>query len=59
MYCISHIKHRWLCLHKMFEILTYPNQDEPLNKRAELGFKCRHVNKYLPSNFKADEWHSA
>ena len=25
-----------LCLHEKFEILTYPNQDELLNKRSEL-----------------------
>ena len=36
-----------LCLHENFEILTYPNQDGLLNKRSELGFKCRHITKYL------------
>ena len=28
-----------LCLHKKFEILTYPNQDKLLNKRSELTSK--------------------
>ena len=45
-----------LCIHEKFEILTYPNQDELLNKRFELVFKCRHINKkYLLSNYKADD----
>ena len=44
-----------LCLHKKFEILTYPNQDELLNKRSKLFFKCRHINKYLLYNYKAND----
>ena len=32
-----------LCLHGKFEILTYPNQYELLNKRSELVSKCRHI----------------
>ena len=44
-----------LCLHKKFEILTYPNQDELLNKRSELVSKCRLINKYLLSNYKAKD----
>ena len=44
-----------LCLHEKFEILTYPNQDELLNKRSELASKCRQVNKYLLSNYKAND----
>ena len=49
-------KSRMLCLHEKFEILTYPNQDELLNKRFELVSKCRHINKkYLLSNYKADD----
>ena len=44
-----------LCLHEKFEILTYPNQDELLNKRSELVSKCRHINKYLLSNYKAND----
>ena len=43
-----------LCLHEKFEILTYPNQDELLNKRSELASKCRHVSKYPLSNYKAN-----
>ena len=39
-------------------MLTYPNQDEPLNKRSEPVSKCHHVNKYLLSNYKANDWHS-
>ena len=44
-----------LCLHEKFEILNYPNQKELLNKRSELISKCRHVNKYLLSNYKAND----
>ena len=44
-----------LCLHEKFEILMYPNQDELLNKRSELVSKCRHINKYLLSNYKAND----
>ena len=47
-----------LCLHEKFEILTYPNQDELLNNRSELVFKCRHVAKYLLFNYKPNDWHS-
>lgn len=41
-----------LCLQEKFEILNYPNPDELLNKRSELVSKCRHVNKFLLSNYK-------
>ena len=44
-----------LCIHEKFEILTYPNQDEQLNKRSELVSKCRHINKYLLSSYKAND----
>ena len=44
-----------LCLHEKFEILMNPNQDELLNKRSELVSKCRHINKYLLSNYKAND----
>ena len=44
-----------LCLHEKFEILMYPDQDEPLNKRSEIVSKCRHINKYLLSNYKAND----
>ena len=43
-----------LCLHEKFEILTYPNPEELLNKRSELVSKCRHVNKFLLSNYKSN-----
>ena len=42
-----------LRLREKFEILTYPNQDELFNKKSELISKCRHINKYLLSNYKA------
>ena len=42
-----------LCLQEKFEILAYPNQKELLNKRSELVSKCRHVKKFLLSNYKA------
>ena len=45
-----------LCLHEKFEILTFLN--EPLNKRSELASKCRHFNKHLMPNYRANDWHS-
>ena len=42
-----------LCLHEKFEILTFLN--ELLNKRSELASKCRHVNKHLMPNYRAND----
>ena len=42
-----------LRLQEKFEILNYPDQNELLNKRSELISKCRHVNKFLLSNYKS------
>ena len=36
-------------------IITYPRQHELLNKRSELFCKCRHENKYLLKNFRAND----
>ena len=44
-----------LCLHEKFEILTYLNQDELLNKRSELVSKCYHINMYLLFNYKTND----
>ena len=44
-----------LCLHEKLEILNYPNQAELLNKRSELVSKCRHANKFLLANYKAND----
>ena len=44
-----------LCLQEKLEIINYPNQEELLNKRSELISKCRHVNKYLLSNYKSND----
>ena len=44
-----------LCIDKKFEILTYPNLDELLNKRSELVYICCHINKYLLSNYEAND----
>ena len=44
-----------LCFHEKLEISNYPNQEELLNKRSELISKCRHVNKYLLSNYKSNK----
>ena len=33
-----------LSLHEKFEIPTYPNQGELLNKKSERFSKCRHIN---------------
>ena len=40
-----------LCLHEKLAIVTYERPSELLNKRSELISKCRHENKYLPSNY--------
>ena len=44
-----------LCLYEKLEINNYPNQEELLNKQSELISKCRHVNKYLLSNYKSND----
>ena len=44
-----------LCLQEKFEILNYPNLNELLNKISELISKCRHVNKFLLSNYKSND----
>ena len=43
-----------LCLHEKLETVNYPHPEELLNKRSELVSKCRHVNKYLLNNYKAN-----
>ena len=37
-----------LCLQEKYEILSYHNPSELLNKRS----KCRHVNKFILLNYK-------
>ena len=44
-----------LCLQEKFEILNYPNPNELLNKRSQLISKCRHVNKFLLSNYRSND----
>ena len=44
-----------LCLQEKFEDLNYPNPNELLNKRSKLISKCRHVNKFLLSNYKSND----
>ena len=44
-----------LCLYEKLVIITYPRQHELLNKRSELFCKCRHENKYLLKNFRAND----
>ena len=44
-----------LCLQEKFQILSYPIPDELLNKRSELVSKCRHMNKFLLANYKAND----
>ena len=43
-----------LCLHEKLETVNYLHPEELLNKRSELVSKCRHVNKYLLNNYKAN-----
>ena len=44
-----------LSLQEKFEILSYSNPDELLNKRSELVSKFQHMNKFLLANFKAND----
>ena len=44
-----------LCLHEKLYIPTYPDQEELLNKRSELISKCRHENKFLLANYRAND----
>ena len=46
-----------LCLQEKVEIISYTNPNELLNKRSKLVSKCRHVNKFLLANYKANDWH--
>ena len=41
-----------LCLQEKFEIISYKNTEELLNKKSELISKCRHQNKFLLENIK-------
>ena len=45
----------YLLLPEKFEILNNPNPNELLNKISELISKCRHVNKFLLSNYKSND----
>ena len=44
-----------LCLYDKSVIITYPRQQELLNKRLELFCKCRHENKHLLKNFRVND----
>ena len=44
-----------LCLYEKLVIITYPRQHKLLSKRSELFYKCRHENKYLLKNFRAND----
>ena len=44
-----------LCLHEKLESVNFEDQDQLLNKRSELISKCRHANKYLLCNYKAND----
>ena len=44
-----------LCLHEKLYIATYHDQEELLSKRSELISKCRHENKFLLANYKAND----
>ena len=45
-----------LCLQEKFEILNYLSPNELLNKRSKLMSKCRHVNKFLLSNYESNDY---
>ena len=38
-----------LCMQEKFEIITYKNPDELLNKKSELISTCRHKRKFMLS----------
>ena len=40
---------------RKLEIVNYPHPEELLNKRSELVSKCRHANKCLLNNYKAND----
>ena len=44
-----------LRLHEKLEIVNFEDQDHLLNKRSELVYICRHANKYLLHNYKAND----
>ena len=44
-----------LCIHKKLYIATYRDQEELLNKLLELTSKCRHENKFVLANYKAND----
>ena len=44
---LKHVEKCFLCLYQKLVIITYPRQQELLNKRSEPFCKCRHENKYL------------
>ena len=48
-------KRSLLFLHEKLQIVNYPRLEELLNKRSELVSKCRHANKYLLNNYKAND----
>ena len=53
--CSNISKKILLCLHKKLEIVNFEDQDHLLNKRFELISKCKHANKYLLRNCKAND----
>ena len=44
-----------LCLHEKLEIVNFEDQDHLLHRRSELISQCRHANKYLLRNYKAND----
>ena len=44
-----------LCLYEKLLIATYPNQEQLLNKRSELGSKCQQEDKFLLKKFKSTD----
>ena len=44
-----------LCLCKKYEILSYPDQEELLNKKSDLISKCWYVDMFFLSNYKSND----
>ena len=47
---------RWkVNVDEKYKILHYRDQKDLLNERSELVSKCRHVNKFVPANYKSND----
>ena len=45
----------YVCIYILLICITYPYQDELLNRRSELVTKCRYENKFLLKNINSND----